>query len=272
MKIGITHGGAFHADDVFATALLKILYPKLIIERVFSVADEMKNDADSIIYDIGYGVFDHHQVDKAVRDNGIPYAAFGLLWREFGNMVFEDDLSIERFDEDFVQNLDLSDNTGEYNQLASIIGSFNPNWNEDETADKLFDEAVAFAKTILKRNFNKTKSSMMAKTEVHSALDRSNGDIVVLDKYMPYNSVLISSNALYVIYPSLRGGYNAQTIKKEFKSMDDKLPFPEEWLDENNRPKEITFFHTGRFIVVANTLAEVYDICLESIKISHNNE
>ena len=35
LKEGFTHGGVFHADDVFATALLKILNPNIHISRDF---------------------------------------------------------------------------------------------------------------------------------------------------------------------------------------------------------------------------------------------
>ena len=43
MKIpakGFTHGGKFHADDVFATALLQILRPDIKITRSFTVPDD----------------------------------------------------------------------------------------------------------------------------------------------------------------------------------------------------------------------------------------
>ena len=75
MKIpanGFTHAGKFHADDVFATALLQILRPDIKITRGFVVPD----DFDGIVYDIGFGMFDHHQEPREYRANGVPYAAF----------------------------------------------------------------------------------------------------------------------------------------------------------------------------------------------------
>ena len=80
MKIpakGFTHGGKFHADDVFSTALLQILRPDIQITRGFTVPD----DFDGIVYDVGGGMFDHHSEPRETRPNGVPYAAFGLLWR-----------------------------------------------------------------------------------------------------------------------------------------------------------------------------------------------
>ena len=55
MKIpakGFTHGGKFHADDVFSTALLQILRPDIQVTRGFVVPD----DFDGIVYDVGGGM------------------------------------------------------------------------------------------------------------------------------------------------------------------------------------------------------------------------
>ena len=112
---GFTHGGKFHADDVFSTALLLILNPEYTYERGMTPP----KDFDGIVYDIGLGVFDHHQADRRVRENGIPYAAFGLLWEAFGARLLPS--MWKEFDKDFIQPLDLSDNTGVPNALADAI-------------------------------------------------------------------------------------------------------------------------------------------------------
>ena len=66
MKIpakGFTHGGKFHADDVFSTALLQILRPDIQITRGFVVPDGF----DGIVYDVGGGMFDHHSEPRECR-------------------------------------------------------------------------------------------------------------------------------------------------------------------------------------------------------------
>lgn len=70
-----THSGKFHADDVFSAALLLYLNPELTILRGNRVPEEFAG----IVFDIGRGRYDHHQKDSRVRENGIAYAAFGLL-------------------------------------------------------------------------------------------------------------------------------------------------------------------------------------------------
>src|SRR5690554_5270603 len=78
-----THSGKFHSDDVFSAALLTYLNPNIDIIRDYDIPE----DFEGIVFDIGGGKFDHHQEGALVRDNGIPYAAFGLLWKEFGTLI-----------------------------------------------------------------------------------------------------------------------------------------------------------------------------------------
>ena len=86
----ITHAGKFHADDVFAIVLLEKLKGNLVIYRVDQLLDE-NIPSETIVFDIGYGDFDHHQKtgngyheSNDVSKKAIPYAAFGLLWKRFG--------------------------------------------------------------------------------------------------------------------------------------------------------------------------------------------
>ena len=68
MKIpakGFTHGGKFHADDVFSTALLQILRPDIQVTRGFVVPD----DFDGIVYDVGGGIKDDKGF-KAIQTGG----------------------------------------------------------------------------------------------------------------------------------------------------------------------------------------------------------
>lgn len=101
-----THNGKFHADEVMATAILKEIFD---IEVVRSRDPDVLKDLE-IIYDIGEGEFDHHQMDKRYRDDGIPYAACGLIWERFGRDVirmYDDTLSEENLEYLFHEMDDL---------------------------------------------------------------------------------------------------------------------------------------------------------------------
>ena len=204
MKIpanGFTHAGKFHADDVFATALLQIIRPDIRITRGFVVPD----DFDGIVYDIGFGMFDHHQEPREYRANGIPYAAFGLLWRVLGpGLVGERQARL--IDENFIQPLDLNDNTGEQNSLCDAIGFFNPVWDSKEDQDTCFFKAVAVAKQILENQIESANAVNRADEKVQQAYKNSRDGIVILPCYLPWKNGLYKTDALFVIYPSQRGG------------------------------------------------------------------
>lgn len=74
---------------------------------------------------------------------GVPYAAFGLLWEKLGPEILGEELAL-KFDESFVQPLDINDNTGEKNELATLIGNFNPGWDSKSSNDEAFS-AVSVA-------------------------------------------------------------------------------------------------------------------------------
>lgn len=52
----VTHGGTFHADEVFATVILEKVFGDLTICRTFRIPEDLKDEV--VVYDIGYGRFD----------------------------------------------------------------------------------------------------------------------------------------------------------------------------------------------------------------------
>jgi uncharacterized UPF0160 family protein len=270
-NIAITHGGKFHADDVFSAALLKMVNPQIDILRAFQIPDGF----DGIVFDIGYGKYDHHQEGAEVRENGVPYAAFGLLWREFGEGIMGKGFSAEQakkeaayFDEKFVQPLDEDDNTGSGSQLAGIIAIFNPNWDSDESSDHCFVQAVDLATVILEKKIDSIMSVQRAKDLVEGALADSKDNIVILPRFAPWKKVLVPSDAEFVVYPSQRGGYSAQVIPVDLDTKESKCDFPEEWAGKSEDQLQrisgiptLTFCHKGRFLISTDRLEDVIKAC-----------
>ena len=258
MKIpakGFTHGGKFHADDVFSTALLQILRPDIQIVRGFTVPD----DFDGIVYDVGGGLFAHHSEPRETRANGTPYAAFGLLWRVLGaQLVGEHQARL--MDENFIQPLDLNDNTGEQNSLADAIGSFNPLWDSKDDPDACFLRAVAVAKQILENEI-----------AAANAVNRADDAVRRASAYMPWKNGLYKTDALFVVYPSQRGGYSAQCVT-DHRTKRSKLPFPPAWA---GRPEEelrrvsglgLRFCHPSRFLITADDKTNAIEACRRTLR------
>ena len=270
MKIparGFTHGGKFHADDVFSTALLQILRPDIQITRGFVVPD----DFDGIVYDVGFGMFDHHQEPRECRANGVPYAAFGLLWQVLGpGLVGENQARL--IDENFIQPLDLNDNTGEQNSLCDAIGFFNPVWDSDRNSDECFFEAVAVAKQILERQIESARAVNRADEKVRAAYEASENGIVVLPCYLPWKNALYRSDAYFVVYPSQRGGWSAQCVNDR-KTKRSKLPFPASWagqpaevIAQKSGLEGIRFCHASRFLITADTKELAIEACRQVLR------
>ena len=268
MKIpskGFTHGGKFHADDVFSTALLRILRPDIQITRGFTVPDNF----DGIVFDIG-GMFDHHSEPRETRPNGVPYAAFGLLWRVLGpGLVGEHQARL--LDENFVQPLDLNDNTGEQNSLADAIGSFNPLWDSKDDPDQCFWRAVAVADQILRNEIAAANAVNRADETVQRAWKASRDGIVVLPAYMPWKNGLYKTDAIFVVYPSQRGGYSAQCVT-DYKTRRSKVPFPPAWAGQPEavlRERSglgLRFCHPSRFLITADDKDQAIEACRRALR------
>lgn len=262
----ITHNGRFHADDVFSAALLKILNPQINIERKNFVPEGYSG----LVFDLGDGEFDHHGPRSRFRKNGVQYASFGLLWKEYGGqLVSQKEAAV--FDETFVQPLDQQDNNGGNNMLCRAITQANPKWDEYIDPNEYFFRAVDMAKFILENEIKSMHSTERAEQTVRDCLERQKNGIVVLPKGMPWKAVLIPSEALYVVYPSTRGGYNAQAVPKAFDTQECKRPFPADWRGARAELAELTgiagldFCHIHGYLLGAENKEAAIEACCKSI-------
>ena len=257
----VTHNGSFHADDVFSAAFLLLINPNLKFLRVADV-----DDNNCFAFDIGYGEFDHHQADNEKRSNGMPYASFGKLWKKFAPELYSLDL-VKNVDERFIQYLDLTDNTGSFNQLSFAIGSFNPPFDSDSNGDKEFLKAVLIAKDILKNVILQEQKRLEAVDILKQKYNESEDKrIIVLDRYMPFKSYLPNTDVVYVIYPSKRGGYSAHAVTKSVDVIDLKVPFPSSWLI--NKPSYIRFCHNSLFLITTDSIEDAIKACNISLEVS----
>jgi uncharacterized UPF0160 family protein len=167
--IASTHDGRFHADEIFALAVLNLVYPDLKIVR--SRDENVYKNAD-IIVDVGHVydpdnlIFDHHQRSFTLkRKSGIPYASFGLVWKQYGELLCESSETSEYIDSVIVQAIDADDNGIDiyetkidgvgFHTLSDIIESFVPRHvNDDEKVQKGFDCALDFATAYMNRQLN----------------------------------------------------------------------------------------------------------------------
>jgi uncharacterized UPF0160 family protein len=286
-RIG-THDGRFHADEVMATAILKEIFEvELVRTRDENILDKL-----DIVYDVGGGEFDHHGLDKSYREDDIPYAACGLVWKSFGRYVIQfknPDLKEEEIksafnhiDRNLMEGIDAIDNgirieVGEVPvmHISSIISGFNPTWNSEKDENEAFNEVVDVAGIILRNTINQRFSVLKSRGNVEKAFrKRIRKEILVLDRYCPYGEALqdidVNKEVLFVVYPR-KDSYAMQTLRGY--GGEDRKKLPKAWAGKRDeelaaitRVSDAVFCHTGRFIAVTesfNGIMELARLALE---------
>ncbi|MBO4815725.1 MAG: MYG1 family protein [Clostridia bacterium] len=263
----ITHSGTFHADEIFATLILSKIIPEITLIRVQEVKE--MPDENVLVYDIGAGKYDHHQFGgNGERENGIKYAACGLIWKEFGKKLLEKynvediDYTWNYIDKNLIQFIDSNDNgqlpklQADYRNvhLSYMIGLFNSKWDEDVDNDENFMRALDFANNVFDEFLADTISKMKAKKIVDKTIDESKDGILILEKYVPWKDFIVNSEKQkakdinFVVFPSKRGGYNVYAVPIEIGSFENRKLLPQSWRGKRDEElQQITGVKTARF-------------------------
>jgi uncharacterized UPF0160 family protein len=270
-----THNGNFHADDVFSIAALKSIFPSFKLIRTRDLALIGKADIALDVggeYDPDAGRFDHHQRGGAgERKNGIPYSSFGLIWKKYGLELCQGDQDVANaVDAGLVSTIDAIDcghveGVSKGISLSQTISMFNPTWQEESHFDTCFDEAVDFAARVLTRFIASANGGISAKAIVAEAIENAlDPRVIVLEKYTPWKRTVhaLSSEALYMIFPSQTGQWRIQTVPVEPGSFEDRKSLPKQWAGLSDKAlvdvtgiEDAMFCHNGLFIAGAESFA-----------------
>lgn len=275
----ITHSGTFHADEIFATLILSKILPEIRLIRLPEAKEKYGDNV--LVYDIGAGKYDHHQFGgNGQRENGIKYAACGLIWKDFGRKLLEkyevEDIEYtwKYIDKNLIQFIDSNDNGQlpklqvEYRNvhLSYMISMFNPRWDEEVDSDDKFLEALNFANLFFDEFLIDTFSKMKAKKQVDQAINDSKDGIMILEKCVPWKEFVLNSenekakDINFIVFPSKRGGFNVYAVPLELGSFENRKSLPQSWrgkrdeeLQEVTGVKGARFCHNAGFICSTET-------------------
>jgi len=275
-----THDGRFHADEIFALAVLNLFYSDLEIIRS---RDENVYKNTDIIVDVGYAydpgnlIFDHHQRSFSLqRESGIPYASFGLVWKQYGELLCGSSETSEYIDSVIVQSIDADDNgidiyetkideTG-FHTLSDIIESFVPRYvDDDDNVQKGFDRALNFATFYMKRQIKLAKELFeVALPNIRNAIKVAKDPRILIFKKFDKTWLNFisreSEEALFVIFPTHRKTWAIRSIPKKGKKFEYCKLLPAEW---GGRQKDFAgisdvhdalYCHNGCFLAEAKSL------------------
>jgi len=284
-KTIVAHNGSFHADDIFACATLSLyLEAQKQPFKIVRTRDEpIINAADYVvdvggIYDSENNRFDHHQQGGAgKRENGIPYASFGLVWKKFGPILCNNQLIADDIDRRMAQPIDAIDNGISISEptdsglcdygMYGIVGAYQNTWKEaGNTAGQLdnFLYLVNFFKKLLVREIDRSRHRLDMVETIQGIYDQSeNTEILeiphhvtvgalsqVLDKYKEVMFIVSKSNT----------NWKALAMRKESCSFENRKSLPEAWAGKRGQElatitgvPDAIFCHNARFMAVAES-------------------
>lgn len=275
-----THSGLFHADEVFAVALLLEVFKNKHATVIRSRDDSI--DADLFI-DIGgkfdnEKYFDHHfKGFDQYHKTGVPKSSFGLIYDKFGPLLIMDSRVFEKVKYMIVVPIDGHDNGmrsckgNEYNyssfSISNAISSFN---KLNDKNDIQFFKAVEFATQILLNVISNAQDQINEEEEVIPIFEKylaQNSNYVIFDRYRIYINVIKNerySNFKHIIFPE-NNQWRAVCIKNDNREL--KAPFPESWggltgeeLVKVSGISGSQFCHRGLFIAVNDTLEGILEM------------
>jgi len=301
----LTHSGNFHADETLGYAILHYaLAPEGDLrgrvlgepgtDRLTFVRTRSPDriaEAD-IVFDVGgvfdptKGRYDHHMKDKPLREDGTPYSAAGLLWKDYGlaavrNIVKTpvDEATLtaiwQSLDKSLIIPVDQDDNgvakMGKLS-LADIVSACSPPWDTAElygVEEAKKQESLGFANAAtavaahLVNMVDRVRASLKAANRVVQAYEAAEDKrILLMETGMPTEKVIFERDlpVVYVVSPAGPEQWNVKAIPPVRGDFGQRVSLPEAWgglekkaLAEISGVPDAVFAHPARFICGAGS-------------------
>ena len=271
-----THGDEFHADELLATAVLEHeLEPLGYTIKVIRTRSKHKLVECDVVYDVGGGKYDHHDVDKVYYPNGIPMAACGKI---LNDVILNRDI-IEGLRNRLFYAVEAHDNgvilpDGYETSKLAFVATLNPTWEEDASPRSMqarFFTALKFVRKVYERMLQIVKSDISAVAYLsEKAIPILSGKFLMMDRPCPtYSYMHAHEECLGAIYP--KGSQWLLRLAPTFKrKYDTRTSFPErmrglrgEEIERVTGIKGVLFCHPSGFIAAA----ESKDVCYKLAKL-----
>lgn len=251
----VTHNGPFHADDVFAAALLTRFSRGVLVQITRTRDEDVIRQADVVIdvggvYDPATLRFDHHQfrsVGERKRSRFMPAVPLSSAGMVLEHLVDSGKLSAEVGEilyRDLIAEIDLLDN-GEgpapapgfpqMGGLSKAVSRMNPNWDVGEkNFDAAFLKAVTWAKGVVRSAVSAARAQVKARSLVEQATREAGGDVLVMNTAVPGATEialdLAGEDVKYIVQPSDFGGWMVLAVPpSRERRFEQKVPLPANW-------------------------------------------
>lgn len=148
----IVHGSRPHFDDSMCVAMMKIINPDIEVSRINTITSDLINDT-TLICDVGYGKYDHHQLDTETHLDGSKYCACTLLYKDIKDLLFTNKIAQSHF-EQILTDIEYTDNTGRSTNFSNYSNLFYPSFGVKQDFLQQFNKMVDFLYNLTKCAIN----------------------------------------------------------------------------------------------------------------------
>ncbi|GBR51844.1 MYG1 family protein [Gluconobacter sphaericus] len=301
----LTHSGNFHVDETMGYVILhyalapqgdlraRVLEEKSTDRLTFirTRNPDVIKSAD-IVFDVGglydppHGRYDHHMKDKPLREDGTPYSAAGLLWKDYGRAAIRNilktpvddatvDLIWQSLDKSLILPIDQDDNgvvkMGKLS-LADIVSACSPPWDTAELYGRQearareslgFATAATAVASHLTNVVDRVRASFKATDRVLAAYENAEDKrILVMGTGMPTEKVIFEHDlpVVYVVSPAGPEQWNVKAVPPVRGDFGQRVSLPEAWgglerekLAAVSGVSDAVFAHPARFICGAGS-------------------
>lgn len=228
-----THSGAFHADDVFACALMSMFHPEPV--EIIRTRDRDTIEAADIVVDVGYCHeptlmrFDHHQPDYEGDRSSVGMV---LDWLEEAGHIIPFLANYLR--ENLVNELDDCDVNGTPGAMSLLIWNMNTvKVAPSEVHHRIaFNTALQWAEHTLDILLLSGRKAFKEQTLLENLVsEQANEDILVFPHYMRelvWRVAKAHLTAKFCIWQAGPDAYMVQCVPPIEDRQAQRLPFPEE--------------------------------------------
>jgi len=275
----VTHDGSFHTDEVFAVAILleHLGEAEVVRSRQQDVIDSADYVVDvGLTYDPDKNHFDHHQPGGAgERENGIPYASFGLVWKGYGEGLAGGKRQAAIIDRELISPIDAHDNgvaIAEYKFKGVrdyAIGDFFSSYLtlKDEGPERLYEifmNLVEIARGLVRREITKAREYVEGEDAIRKIYETSSDKRIIElpNEGMPWRETLnVYPEPIFVLYPRRDGKWGVKAVPDFSKPFgNNRKAFPSLWggksgedLQRVTGVPDAIFAHKTLFMVAAES-------------------
>jgi len=295
----ITHNGDFHADEIFAVAVVTLFLgdtPYKIIRsrdiKIISQGDFVVDVGD--VYNSAKNKFDHHQtINNNIRANGIPYASFGLVWKKFGVKLSGSKYAANVIEKRLVLPIDAVDNGVDVFSktvkdivpytIHNILKIFCPIEKEKITEQKFniaFKKMVKLAQKILLYEIQQARNENKHRKYIEQAYQRAKDKriIIINGDYLYREIITRFKEPLFIVKPDKNNDqWKVRVIRDNpYSSFENRKDLPQNWAGKRDAElvketgvKDAIFCHKNLFVAVAKSKEGAIELAKQAVE---NNE